>query len=107
METIKNLDRAVHNVDQKNLVILGDFNINYDWPKDERAMNIAEAIRTFELKDLAKAFEPRKNKYFNWSWRKQREGEEVKSLCDYFLYGDDTNWRLFNMIDVTNFDSDH
>ena len=70
-------------------------------------MNIAEAIRTFELQDLAKAFKPRKNKYFNWSWRKQREGEDVKSLCDYILYGDNTNWRLFNMIDVANFDSDH
>ena len=40
METIKNLDRAVHNVDQKNLVILGNFNINYNGPKDGRAMNI-------------------------------------------------------------------
>ena len=28
METINNLDRAVHNVDQKNLVILGDFSFH-------------------------------------------------------------------------------
>ena len=52
METIKNLDRAVQNVDQNTLLFLATR------PKDERAMSIAETIRTFELQDLAKAFKP-------------------------------------------------
>ena len=107
METLTNLDLALNNVNVENLVILGDFNVNFEHPKDTRSLHIVETIQTFGLKNLAKEFKPRRNKCFNWSWRKMREGEKLQSLCDYFFHGSNTNWKSFNMIDVTTFDSDH
>ena len=85
METIQNLDKALNNVNFENLVLLGDFNVNYDQPKNERAMKIVDSLRTFGLGDLSKAFKPRQNKCFNWRWRKIREGKKIQSLCDYFF----------------------
>lgn len=107
METLEHLDLALNNVKIENLVLLGDFNVNFEHSKDTRSLNIVDAIRTFDLSNLAKEFKPRRNKCFNWSWRKMREGEKLQSLCDYFFHGSNTKWKSFNMIDVSTFDSDH
>ena len=106
LETIRHLDKAVRDVDSRNLVLLGDLNIQLDSPKDERAWNIAEAIKTFGMKNLASGFKPRRKKCFDWSWRTFREGRRIQSLCDYMLYVEETKWQLFIMIDE-EFDSDH
>ena len=44
MNTIRELDQALNNVDVKNLVLLGDFNVSYNFPKDDRAINIVDSI---------------------------------------------------------------
>ena len=67
MNTIQNLDKAVKDVDYKNLVLLGNLNINFAFPKDDRTLNIADAIKTFGLKNLANDFKPRRKKCFHWS----------------------------------------
>ena len=107
METLGKLEEALHNVDFDNLILLGDFNINYDYPRDKRAMNIAETIKSCDLINLAKSFKPRRHKSFHWSWRKIRDGKTLQSLCDYFFHGSQTHWQSFNMVDISTFDSDH
>ena len=106
LSTVKFLDKALHQVDFKNVMILGDLNVNLLYPRDDRDSEIVDALQTFDLKNLAKSFKPRKRKNFNWTWRVWREGKWLQSICDYILHGMGTKWISFNMIDVM-FNSDH
>lgn len=43
--TIKQVDMALRFAKNENTIILGDPNVNYDNPKDERAEGIVEALK--------------------------------------------------------------
>ena len=84
LSTIKILDSLSNLIDEKT-VILGDLNINYPNPKDERSDEIVDALSTYNLFDLSTRFSPKKQKPHNWTWRVHWEGKQVKSICDYIL----------------------
>ena len=106
MATTKQLDKALENVDYSRLIILGDLNINYANPKDRRSWEIAEAIKTYGLKDLSKSFKSKPMKPFTWTWGVWRGDKKIRAICDYILYGDKTKWKNFKVVDLP-FDSDH
>ena len=69
LETIKNVDTALHNVNIDNTIILGDLNVNYANPSNAtRDINIVDALDTYQMKSVAKQFRPRRMKNFNWTW---------------------------------------
>ena len=106
MKTIRHLDKALQNIDYENLILLGDFNVNYKHPKNQRSADIVNLLQTYKLRNLAKDYKPRRNKSFKWSWRRYQDGERIQSLCNYIMYGTKTEWKSFNMINM-DFDSDH
>ena len=106
LETIEFLDEALKNVNEKKLILLGDFNVNYEKPKDERTTDIVNALKTYNLKNIAKEFKSTAKKPFSWTWRRWREGRKIQSVCDYILRGESTKWKNFKMVDM-NLDTDH
>ena len=86
--------------------MLGDFNVNYRKLKDERTERIVEAIKTYNLKDLARDFLAKRGKPYRWAWRRIREGDKVQAICDYILHGSKVKWKNFKAIDLI-FDTDH
>ena len=106
MSTIQYLDEALTNVDLRETIIMGDLNINYEKPKDERSDRIAEALKSLELANLRKCFKWKSSKPYTWTWRMHREGRRVQSICDYILSGRGVRWRNCKVVD-TILDTDH
>jgi len=106
LKTIQYIDEALKNENPSSCIMIGDFNMNYWHPKDNRTTEIVDAIRSYEMKDLGTKFKPKKNKPYTWTWRKFKEGKKIQSICDYILYGKDLRWKNFKVIDVA-LDTDH
>ena len=64
------------------------------------------ALQSYRLSNLAKNFKTKRP--FTWTWRMWRENQQVKSICDYILYGEAMKgkWQKFQVID-TDIDTDH
>ena len=106
MSMIQCLDEALTNVDLRTTIIMGDLNINYANPKDERSDRIAEALESLDLVNIRKCFKWKSSKPYTWTWRMYREGRRVQSICDYILSGRDVRWRNCKVVD-TILDTDH
>ena len=85
---------------------MGDFNVNYSNPRDDRSDQIVTAMQMYNLHDLSKNFKTKKP--YTWTWRMFREGRQIKSICDYILYGDGLKgrWKNFKVVN-TLIDTDH
>ena len=106
MTTVKFLDEAMKHENADSTIILGDLNINLMSPKDERSIDIAEVIETYDMRNLARHFKCRMNKPVRWTWRKYREGNKMEAICDYILHGCLLKWKNFKVVDLP-FDTDH
>ena len=51
MTTVKFLDEAMKHENADSTIILGDLNINLTSPKDERSIDIAEVIETYDMRN--------------------------------------------------------
>ena len=71
LESTSYLDEALRNESAENTVVLGDFNVNFDDPKDDRQSEIVDAILTYDLRNLAKQFKCKRNKPPTWTWRQR------------------------------------
>ena len=49
LENIRHLDKAMTNVKPENTILLGDLNINYHKPRDARADEIVDGLKTYDL----------------------------------------------------------
>ena len=90
--TLKFINKALHNVETDNVVILGDLNINFDQPTKSRDIEITEGLRSFNVKNLSNMFKARRRKWFSWTWRKFRQGSRMQAVCDYILTGRGIKW---------------
>ena len=62
MSTTTQVDEALKNVDHKNIIILGDLNINFRNPTKDRDIEIAETIESYKVSDILRMFNPRKKR---------------------------------------------
>ena len=108
LKTIQQLDETLRGTESSKLVIMGDLNVTLDRPKNRIQEEVANALQSYNLRDIAKNFKSRekKRKFFSWTWRIEREGEKIQSKIDYILSSKNINWKRFSVID-TEFDSDH
>ena len=88
------------------MIVLGDLNVNYEFPKDLNQDEILTSFKSYDFINLYKRFKLPKNKLKFWTWRKFINNKKIQSICDYVLYGSQVKFDRLNMID-TNFDSDH
>ena len=102
LTTVKLLDKALAGVNNEKVIVLGDLNVNMETPRDHRQDKIVNALKTFDLRDVAMQFKSRekRKKYFSWTWRKQREGTKIQSKVDYILGGNRIKWKRYGMIDI-------
>ena len=107
LQTNQYIDEAMLNEDPLSCIILGDLNVNYKNPKDERTEKIVDSIKTYDLIDLSTKFISKKSKPYTWSWRKFREGDRIQAVCDYILHGRKIQWKNFKVVDLPDFDTDH
>ena len=86
LTVMKEVDLALKGTDWKNVVLLGDLNVNYSKPKDTRSDQIVTALHSYNLRDLSTNFKTKKP--YTWTWRMFREERWIHSICDYILYGE-------------------
>jgi hypothetical protein len=106
--TLAHLDRALHGLDTKQCIFLGDINVNLDCIKNARGEAIATSFSCYNLSDVRKNFRP-KEKFSGrkgWTWSKRREGFLNTSICDVILAGDPNIFRSFSLR-IPAFETDH
>ena len=106
LQTIAHLDKALQYENIEKTIIMGDFNVNIKNPKDSRQQDIVDAIFTYELRNLASLFKCKRQKPYTWTWRTNRNGQNVQSICDYILTGCGISWKNCKLVDLP-FDTDH
>ena len=76
---VQALDEASHFV-----LLLGDFNINFEAPRNEREDDVVNDIANTgkKLIDVTKCFRPPKEKG-RWTWEHTQNGEPTRSKVDY------------------------
>ena len=67
LSTMNELDTIMKNLKWEQTIVLGDLNVNYSKPKDERSERIVESLMTYDLFDVSTRFKSKKNKPFNMS----------------------------------------
>ena len=70
-------------------LVLGDLNINFGDPRDERDEVIRDLINDIDLVDASRRYTPsrphRQSTRARWTWRQKREGKMHYSQPDYVL----------------------
>ena len=91
LSDLKSLDQAIeaHKQCPKGfeLLLLGDFNINLDTPRNTRDERIAEQCDYWNLVDMSTQFTQQQTRRIKgrWIWRQPRLGRWVVSHLDYFM----------------------
>ena len=67
--TVTMLDTFLQSRDSKDVIVLGDLNVNYADPKDKRSDKIVDTIFTHNLYDLSTRLSTRRKKPYTWTWR--------------------------------------
>jgi exonuclease III len=92
-------------------MLLGDLNINLEYPRNERDVAVAEQIVEMDLTDMSRQFCQRRRRRIRgrWTWRQRRRGRWVSSQADYLLAreGDRRRFRNVALRKPHNHDSDH
>ena len=86
LQTTHYIDQALTNETPEKCILLGDFNLNYEQPKDHRTELIVDSLKSYDFRNLATKFKSTRKKPYWWTWRKFREGRRVQSICDYIFY---------------------
>jgi exonuclease III len=81
-ETLTYLAEAVHSRCNHPILLLGDLNINFQRPDDDRSEDIATAVTVLGLLDLSEFFPKTKG---HWTWSQVRNGRYLHSVTDYIL----------------------
>lgn len=81
------------------LLLMGDFNINLDTPRDTREDIIAEQCDDWDLTCLSTHFLQRRTRQLKgrWTWRQERLGRWVSTKPDYFLARVESRKRIRNV----------
>ena len=87
LQTTRYIDQALTNENPDKCILLGDFNLDYHNPRNNRTEKITESLRTYEWRDLSQQFRKSRWKPYSWTWRKHREGRFIQSICDYIFTG--------------------
>jgi exonuclease III len=68
------------------IILLGDLNVNLHemTNANERQQETSALIATMGLQDLSKHFQ-QKERWGKWTWKQEREGRRITSVCDYIL----------------------
>ena len=70
-------------------LVLGDLNINFDDPRDERDEAIRNLIDDIDLVNASRRYTPRRpcrqSTRARWTWRQRREGKMHYSQPDYVM----------------------
>ena len=80
--TLREVDRAMRNIDPEHTILLGDLNVNLHHPRNSRDSDIAETLFSYDFKDISKKFSTRRKKPHTWTWRKIINGQRVHSILD-------------------------
>ena len=105
MTTMNFLTEAMRSVDCERAVVLGDLNVNWHRPREERHHEIVAGLQELSMRNVADGFKTRRHRQHWWSWRQRQEGTVVSALCDY-VAGRRVGWRRHSSVDV-RFPTDH
>jgi hypothetical protein len=80
-------------------LLVGDMNINLEYPQDERDEKVAEQWDFWNLTDISSQFSQRRQNKTRgrWTWQQKRLGRWVQSQPDYFLPKEGTR-RIFQSV---------
>ena len=92
-------------------LLVGDMNIDLEYPRDERDEKVAEQCDFWNLTDMSRQFSQRRRRKTRgrWTWRQQRLGRWVQSHPDYFLAKEGSR-RIFRNVALRrprHHDTDH
>ena len=90
---------------RRDLILVGDLNIDLDSPESERDMEIAQLLADFSLRDMHHHFKTGRRR--SSTWHQKRKGEIVWSRPDYFLCTDRRTIRKYNIRDPRHYVTDH
>ena len=106
-ETCEHIDQALRRFQSsKRLFLLGDLNMRFENPRDEREHEILDVLMNYGLINLAKHFSQRKRWRAGWTWYQKTVDGPRTAVCDYILANDRRivwNYSLRQ----PRFDSDH
>jgi hypothetical protein len=94
-------------------IVLGDLNINFRDPRDDREEQIIDLLDEINLIDMSRWFAPhhpnRLQNRAHWTWRQKREGRMHYSQPDYIMAreGDGRRFRTVGFQWPRYHDSDH
>jgi len=64
------------------VIVLGDLNVNYEFPKDLNQDEILTSFKSYDFINLYKRFKLPKNKLKFWTWRKFINNKKIQSIYD-------------------------
>ena len=80
-------------------IILGDLNINFRDPRDEREEQIVDLLDEINMIDASRKFSPRRpcklQNRARWTWRYKREGRMHYSQPDYIMAREGDVWQFW------------
>ena len=107
LDHLPDLEEAINRFPQQDPIIMGDLNADIHDLSTNRSQQVAAFLATFGLLDVLTHFKQRRPHRHNQTWRQVREGQVLRSRCDYIL---GTDRRLFESVgirDPRHYSSDH
>lgn len=92
---------------KQSTILLGDLNVNFADPKDQRDAEIVAALASYGFEDMLPHFQGRRRHRHGHTWKQKRDGILVSSRCDYILSMDRRLWLNVAIRDPRGYDSDH
>jgi hypothetical protein len=91
----------------KNITIMGDLNADINDLSTLRNQTIATTLANHTLRDLLPHFKQRQGFRHGTTWYQHREGETLRSRCDYILGTDRRLYQTMSLRDPRNYSTDH
>ena len=92
---------------QRNIILVGDLNLNLDSIETDQDMEIANVLADSGLLDMHHHFKLRCNFKRQDTWHKKRKENVVRSRPNYFLYSDWQIIRQYAICDPHHFVTNH
>lgn len=101
------ITKMTKGIKKENIILTGDFNINFEHPKNDRQQSIATEISNMGLINIRNKYKLWKKLHNNnWTWFQYREKKKITAICDYIFMGSTEDIIKYNIL-WTNFCSDH